>query len=113
MDWDDEDREDGESAHIYNFKDKETCPMCKYVDMVFDHGGDKLVKDRYGFSYNEHFHGALGCYWQYLYYSACYDESDDEEPDIDELKLIAISNFKLLADVTGDTFFLKEADRPD
>jgi len=105
--------EDGESAHIYNFKDKETCPMCKYVDMVFDHGGDKLMKKRYGFIYSEHFHGAIGCYWQYLYYSACYDPDYDEDPDLEELKLIAISNFRELSDITGDTFFLKEADRPE
>ena len=113
MNEDAEMNEDGESAHIYNFKDKETCPMCKYVDMVFDHGGDKLVQDRYGFSYKEHFHGALGCYWQYLFYSASYDPDYLEDPDADELKLIAISNFRELSDFTGDTFFLKEADRPD
>ncbi len=105
--------EEGESAHIYNFKHKETCPMCKYVDMVFDHGGDKLVKDRYSFSYNEHFHRAFGCYWQYLFYSTTYDPDYDDDPDIDELKLIAISDFKALSDYTGDLFFLKEADKTD
>ena len=105
--------EDRESAHIYNFKNKETCAMCKYVDMVFDHGGEKLVKDRYGFSYKEHFHGAIGCYLQYLYYSQCYDGDLIEEPDITELAKIAKSDFRLLADFTGDTFFLKEADRAD
>jgi len=105
--------EEGESAHIFNFKDKETCPMCKYVDMVFDHGGDKLVKERYCFSYIEHFHSAFGCYWQYLFYSASYDPDYDDDPDVEEMKLIAISDFKQLSDYTGDLFFLKEANAPE
>ena len=106
--------EDGESAKVYNFKNKETCPMCKYVDMVFDHGGDKLVKEKYGFNYKEHFHGAIGCYMQYLFYSASYDpDVKDEEIDVDELKKEARSNFRIVGDITGDNFFVKEADRTD
>lgn len=111
MDWEDSMGEDGESARIYNFKDKETCPMCILVEFGFDLGGNNLLKDRFAFDYNEHFHGAIGCYWQWLYYGEVYNS--DEEPDLDELKKIAKSNFRLLSDLTGDTFFLKEADTID
>ena len=99
--------EEGESAHVYNFKDKETCPMCKYVDMVFDHGGDKLVKDRYCFSYKEHFHSAFGCYWQYLFYSATYD------PDYDDFSImLSLGDVQEMVAGKIDTTYVNSADPP-
>ncbi len=103
--------EDRESAFIYNFKEKQTCPMCHFFDLAFDLGGNKLVKDRFGYDYKEHFHDAFGCYWQYLFYSESYNGNTNV--DIDELKKEAKNNFKAMAEITGNNFFFKEVKRND
>ena len=103
--------EEGKSAYIYNFKNKDTCPMCVLVELAFDLGGNDMVKDRFGFDYKEHFHGGFGCYWQSMFYAQSY--GGEKNVDLEQLKKIAKSNFRVVADFTGDNFFLKEANKAE
>ncbi len=50
-------------AIFYNFKEEETCPMCRMVKNLYDKGGSELLFDRLGILENEcHVHSFKWCF---------------------------------------------------
>lgn len=62
-------------AIFYNFKEEETCPMCKIVKNLYDKGGSELLLERVGIPENEcHIHSFKWCFVHHKWIENLYND---------------------------------------